>query len=137
MFKVDQMLTSALKLHGKSLKLACNCDAPNSKRIGSLNQTNYGRAMFEYSKLDGVMTTIGGVRFTWGRIWDGTLFTEEGKIARTLKGSLRQSSNTISFHCFVQRHMDLQQIGPRHSVSSRLLLCHSFRSHCGYTKGFN
>lgn len=83
MFKVDQMLASALTLHRDSLKLACSCNARKSKRIGSLKQTNYGRALFEYSKLDGVMTTIGGMWFTWGRIWDGTLFTEEGKTAHT------------------------------------------------------
>jgi hypothetical protein len=135
MFKVDQMLASALTLHRGSLKLACNCNGPKCKRIGSRTQTNYGRALFEYSKLDGVMTTIGGICFTWGRIWDGTLFSEEGKTPHTLKRSFGKITQH-NFSCFVQRHLDLQQISPWHSVSNHLLLCHSFCSYLGYNSGF-
>lgn len=79
LFKVDQMLANALMLHCESLKLACDCETTKSKRrIRAQKLTNYGRGLFEYSKLDGVMTDVGGIGFTWRRILNGTLFTEDG-----------------------------------------------------------
>lgn len=79
LYKVDQMLANALKLHGESLELACNCGENNkSKRIRSQNRTPYGRALFEYSKLDGIKEEIGGFMYAFKRIWNGTLFTEDG-----------------------------------------------------------
>ena len=56
LFKVDKMLVSALKLHSESLKLDCKCNnAGKSKRARSKKLTNYGRALFEYTKLDGAV----------------------------------------------------------------------------------
>jgi hypothetical protein len=92
--KVDQMLVSALKLHSESLKLDCTCNnARKSKQIRSQKLTNYGRALFEFTKLDGVLTNIGGVAFTWRKIWNGTLFTEEGKtfMCKSLHSRLNES----------------------------------------------
>lgn len=82
LFKVDEMLSNALKLHVESLKLGCSCEKSKSKRIRAQKLNNYGRALFEYSKLDGIQTTIGGIGYAWKRLWTKKLLTEDGKCAR-------------------------------------------------------
>lgn len=98
MFKVDQMLVNALKLHSESLKIACSCDTTKSKRIRSQTLTNYGRGLFEYSKLDGVMTKIGGIIFTWRRICNGALFAEDGE---TLHKPVLHLTSTLTLFLFL------------------------------------
>jgi hypothetical protein len=77
MFKTDQMLTNAHNLHRDSNGNVFSGSEESSGDTRLLSR--FGDALVAYSKLEGYNTIIGGFRYTWRGIWDGSLFFEEGE----------------------------------------------------------
>ena len=80
LFKVERMLRNARGVHKEAARLRGNAKkAANGENDGQF-QSNFSRVLNEYFKKDGQTEYIGGISWTWKKIWDGTLFTEEGEL---------------------------------------------------------
>lgn len=75
LFKLDKMLSNAHDVHR---------DVIRSKRskagtaVSDNTLSNYGLALAEFSKRDGIFKYIGGIGWTWRRILSGDLFSQDG-----------------------------------------------------------
>ena len=77
LFKVDCMLNNAYDVHRQVIRYK------ERKRTAADDSSatflsNFGMAVNEFSKRENIMTYCGGVHIAWRRMWNGSLFTEEG-----------------------------------------------------------
>jgi len=76
LFKVDCMLCNAHDVHRDVIRY--KEQRRTSEFDDSSFLSNFGMAINEYSKRENMMTYCGGVNMAWRRMYNGTLFTEEG-----------------------------------------------------------
>uniref|UniRef100_A0A7S4VN57 Uncharacterized protein n=1 Tax=Ditylum brightwellii TaxID=49249 RepID=A0A7S4VN57_9STRA len=76
LFKVDNMIQNAYDVHRQVIR--SKEGKGNSSNDNSVFLSNFGMAVNEYSKRDGSTTYVGGITLVWQRMWDGSLFTEDG-----------------------------------------------------------
>mmetsp|Transcript_26472 Transcript_26472/g.39307 ORF Transcript_26472/g.39307 Transcript_26472/m.39307 type:complete len:1089 (-) Transcript_26472:205-3471(-) len=76
LFKVDNMIQNAYDVHRQVIRSKERKGSFSDDNSGFLS--NFGMAVNEYSKRDGLTTYVGGITLVWQRMWDGSLFTEDG-----------------------------------------------------------
>jgi len=70
-FKVANMVEDALRMHRKSA-------AESSERDIAGNKISYGSALLAFESTVYDRETVGGIVWTFKKIWNGSLFEEEG-----------------------------------------------------------
>ena len=84
MFKADRMLDCAHKVH---LDDNGECLVMKQRRSGAVSARITG--MENFTKLDMFFDMLGGISWTWKKLWDKSILTEEGVFTLLSLGSCR------------------------------------------------
>lgn len=78
-FKVNRMVDSALGHHAGDLNEYTDHGATYRMKVkSSVNQGAFGQAMIHFQATSEFREPVGGVFYTFKRMWNGSLFNEEG-----------------------------------------------------------
>lgn len=79
-YKVNRMVDSALGHHAGDLNKYTDHGATYRMKVkSSANQGAFGQAMIHFQATSEFREPVGGVFYTFKRMWNGSLFNEEGK----------------------------------------------------------